>query len=123
MLSENMETHPSLRVLGDTDLLLLIALSVRDVAAVSHLVSACRATRVAGDETFYTTLAHRWWGREFWAYALRRPTLRRFRSMRDELQRIHTFESSLRAYGVPPWTHEEYYRFWEFEARACRYAG
>jgi hypothetical protein len=87
-----------------------------DIVETEHLLSTCRTLRSACD-TFFRALAVEWWGAYFWTAALARRTRHTFHSMRQELHIIHRFERELAKRQAPPWTHEDYYVFWRYEAK------
>ena len=78
-------------------------------------VCAARTRRRCG--TWWPSCSGAW---SFWTRALNRPTLRTFKSMRDELAHIHRLQERSRAHNLPVWTRNEYYVFWEYEAATVK---
>lgn len=102
------------------DLLLSLAAHL-DHRSLEQLVATHRACYTHADEGFYWLVACEWWGETFWQRAVRRPTSRTFQSMRTELRILHLFYQSVRAAGGAEWRHEDFYAFWDFEARRRRW--
>ena len=101
------------------DLLASVCARAEDQPTAERLLGTCRTLHAAAaDDAFFRLVAELQWGRRFWRDALRRPTLRStFRSMREELRRIHRFQVMLRRHGLKPWREPDFRRWWGAEAR------
>lgn len=97
-----------------TDVLVCVGAGLR-FPDLESVLATCHALRAEATEGFYLAVAIGQWGQAFWTRALTRRTPRRFAGMRGELRILCGFERELRAHGLPPWTIEDYYAFWEFE--------
>lgn len=99
--------------------LLVEVCAALDTPSIAATLATCRELR-HGEEGLYWAVAVRQWGATFWSDAFRRPTRRVFRSMREELWKIHRVQRLQAELSQPLWTELEFRTFWEYERGRSR---